>query len=608
MLQIRSTQMRLTCYFLLVLLPLVVVSLFAIRQSQHALEMQAGERSGNALKSSIEYLDLTLQGIEDISAMVATDENLLGLLSRTESQLSPQLIYDFQNVVKQIAHVNSQNQVIAEISILHSPSGMMISSKSGGRRMENFETQDWYREVVEARGRNVLFVPDRTEYDSYRSPDPIFNTQNITFMRVMDLYGGYSSRNILAITISKNMLLGLVGHLSDSDNTDLSLFTGNGVWIAGTSGKVKALPQWDAGESDLMIQQPAGGKEKMLYIRAQSPYSKWLFLMSQPEKELRRETEPIRKFTFVIMGVSIVLALLFSWILYSRISSPLALISKGMKQFQMGNLDVRLRKLREDEFGYLVDSFNRMTEQHQQFIRETVEQELRLANAELKYLQSQINPHFLYNTLNSVYLMAKDYDAQDIEEMVINLSRFYRLSLSKGVETFSVKETMEHLMYYIRIQQIRFVDRFQVEIDMSEDSQPVQIQKLLLQPLVENAILHGLEKKKDSGLLSIRTELVKQPSGTFLSVLIRDNGPGIEPEKLAYMRAELDKLQQKDLYLNAEKYTSAAQLFGLRNVKARLKLIYGKLAELRIDSDGQHGTDVLVLIPFHDAKKGDTGV
>jgi two-component system sensor histidine kinase YesM len=596
--QIRSTQLRLTCYFLLILLPLVAVSLFAIYRSQNALEHQAGERSGNALASSIEYLDLTLQGIEDISAMLATDENIMSLLSNPAAELSPQLIYDFQNVVKQIANVNSQNHVIAEISIFHSPSGMMLSSKSGGRRIEQLEQQAWYQEVVEARGRNVMLMPEQNLYDSYRNLDPIFNTKSITFLRLMDLYGRYSSRNILAITISKDTLLDLARHLSDSKNTDLSLFTDSGVWITGTSGKVPAMPEWDSATGDMMIQQPPGGTEKMLYIRAQAPYSQWMLLMSQPEKELRKETEQLRRFIFVIICVSIILALLFSWILYSRISSPLALISKGMKQFQMGNLDVRLRKLREDEFGYLVDSFNRMAQQHQQFIQDTLEHELRLANAELKYLQSQINPHFLYNTLNSIYLMAKSYDASDIEEMVMNLSRFYRLSLSKGVETFSVKETMDHLMYYIRIQQIRFVDRFTVEMEMSEASQPVQIQKLLLQPLVENAILHGLEKRKDSGVLLIKTELLEQHARRYLSVLIADNGPGIEQEKLAYMNEELEKLQRKDLYLNAEKYTASSQLFGLRNVKARLKLIYGQRAELQIDSDGKQGTSVLVLIPL----------
>ena len=127
-----------------------------------------------------------------------------------------------------------------------------------------------------------------------------------------------------------------------------------------------------------------------------------------------------------------------------------------MRQLRLGNLNTKLVNNRQDELGYLTDAFNQTAEQQRHLIHDIYEQQLRLTKTELKFLQSQINPHFLYNTLDSIYWAAKNYEAEEISEMVLNLSRFFRLSLSKGRETFTIEETFAHLNYYIRVQQLRF--------------------------------------------------------------------------------------------------------------------------------------------------------
>src|SRR5690606_2058525 len=132
--------------------------------------------------------------------------------------------------------------------------------------------------------------------------------------------------------------------------------------------------------------------------------------------------------------------------------------------------------------------------EQRQLIEERFEKQLRLIKAEFRLLQSQINPHFLYNTLDSIYSAAEEHEIQEISDMVLHLSAFFRISLGKGQETFTLTETVDHLMHYIRVQQIRFMDDFAVQIHMAEDTKSFPLLKFLLQPVVENAIVHGLQK------------------------------------------------------------------------------------------------------------------
>lgn len=607
MAKVKSIQIRLTLYFLLILLPLVCISLFVNYKLGDILEKQVGERSGNALVSSMEYVDLILQSIEETSAQIATDDNILKLLNHNESELSPQMLIDFQALVKQVTNVNSLNHSIAEIAILHSASGMMISSQFGGRKWNEFQNEDWYKQTIEANGKTVIYIPERDRFDASGNLDPIFNTQSVTYIRLMDLYGRQSSKNVLAITVRKETLLTFAKNLPTSGGTDISLFTGEGRWLAGTTGKVQIMPQWKDDAANTMEGELQGTDQIQFFIRARSAYSNWHFVMSQPENELKREMLPVRTYTIVIIVISCILALIISWAVYSWITSPLSIISQGMKQVQMGNLEVRLNKKRDDEFGFVVESFNTMVKQQKQFIRDTFEQQLRIAKTELKFIQSQINPHFLYNTLNSIYQMAKNYDANDIRDMTLNLSKFFRLSLNKGVDRFTMQETVEHLMYYIRIQQIRFGDRLHVRLELSEDTLLIPIQKLLLQPLVENAILHGLEKTAKPGELLL-TACLEQHSDlrSMLKITISDNGVGMSQEQLSYIRAELGKLDEESMVTQSESFTSSPELFGLRNVKARLNMVYGKTAELRLDSEENAGTSVTILIPVdQEGNQGD---
>lgn len=256
-------------------------------------------------------------------------------------------------------------------------------------------------------------------------------------------------------------------------------------------------------------------------FRIKSNISKWSLIMVQPEAEIYKETKQLRIFTLFIIVASALFALFIAAIFYTSLSLPLKKLLQGMMQIQIGNLNVRFTETRRDEFGYLMNAFNQMAAKQQYLIENIYEQNLRVAKTELKFLQSQINPHFLYNTLDSIYWMAKNYDANEISEMVINLSKFFRLSLDKGLETIALAETFEHLHYYIRVQQLRFMDKFEVQFALPDTCREIRILRLLVQPLVENAIIHGLEKSNGVAFCEFPPRWIRHPAGSIFLITVK---------------------------------------------------------------------------------------
>ncbi|SEG43351.1 sensor histidine kinase [Paenibacillus sp. UNC499MF] len=577
----RNIQVRLTCYFLLILLPLVLVSLFANERSQQILVEQAAERSRLALNSAMDYIDLTLQSVEELSTLISTDAELIGALSRNGEELTPRSVVDFSQMMKQLANMNSINHIASQISIYHYPSGRMFSTNYGISGLDKSQ-QDFMHDMTLKNGTGILYMlPGQIIYGSSTFGD-LMKSDSVTLVRSMDLYNPQREQNVMLITLNKTRLLNLIKPLLPSPQTKIYLTNADNNLIAGIGKEGETRDKYLPSEPDV------------LSVSITSATSKWKLTMTQPKSELYSKTEQVTLYMYGIITISILLALWISWIVYTGIASPLQKLSHGIKRLGSGKLNIQLENKRRDEFGYLTEAFNQMAQQQKHLIEDHYEQELRLAKTELKFLQSQINPHFLYNTLDSIYWTAKNYEADEISEMVLNLSRFFRLSLNKGREVFSVEESFSHLHYYIRIQQIRFLENFEAEYRMEEETKGIPLLKLLLQPLVENAILHGMDGKEHGGRLVVSSRLEEG----FLVLEVRDNGSGIPQERLAYIQEELGRLHRRKGKLYSLDEEGVDDLFGLRNVVSRIKLYYGVSAELSIDSAEGGGTRTALRLPL----------
>ncbi|WP_054955506.1 sensor histidine kinase [Paenibacillus dakarensis] len=575
----QNIQTRLTGYFLLILLPLVIISLFAVERSRDILYEQAVQRTEMALASALNHFDLALQNVEEISTLIAADPGLNELLNKNSSSFSTSSIVDFSKILEQLSNSVSVNRFVSQISIYHQGSNMFISTNFGGRKLRSEPQQAWLVDSARRNGTGISYVMADSPIGDGLTFGKMTGTDSISLIRSMDLYNSERQSNLLIVSLNKSKLLNVLKTLQPAGTSRVSLMNEKGEVIIETGG----------------YENDGGVMKDEMEVTLDSDYSSWRLALVQPKKELYEETDQLRLFTFAIIGLSIVLAIVISWVVYSGIASPVLKLTKGMRRLSHGEMNVYIDTKKQDEFGFLIQSFNRMVSIQKHLIEDHYEQQLRLTTTELKFLQSQINPHFLYNTLDSIYWTAKNYEAEEISEMVMNLSKFFRLSLNKGREVFSIEESIMHLHYYIRIQQLRFLDNFTVEYQLEEESKKVKILKLLLQPIVENAIIHGMEGKSSGGCLIISSRIEGEK---FVHIRVQDNGPGIEAERLQYIRQELSLMGARNVPSLAKEEENIKDLFGLRNVFMRMRLYYGNESDMTIESAVGAGTTVNISIPL----------
>ncbi len=259
--------------------------------------------------------------------------------------------------------------------------------------------------------------------------------------------------------------------------------------------------------------------------------------------------------------------------------TPVVKLSKEAKNFKKENFKMPICTDSNDEIGTLNQNLTLMVEYIQDLILTQYENKLKRREIELKYMQSQINPHFLYNTLDSIRWMAVMEDKQEIAEQVEALSDIFRHALSGGKEMVTVKKEIEHLKNYILIQKNRFGDRLQVDIQVQDSTQECWVLKLILQPLVENAIVHGLEKKMEGGTVYVS---VKR-DGNRLYYQVEDDGVGTD-----------EQLINSYLHEDGEEHN----VFALKNIDERIKLKYGADYGLSFHSTVGVGTRVEICLPF----------
>lgn len=290
-------------------------------------------------------------------------------------------------------------------------------------------------------------------------------------------------------------------------------------------------------------------------------------------------------------AIMIVAALLFSmaaaWRISQSIYTPIKRLHDVTTTIARHDLEVLVTSDNSDEITELVWSFNGMVGRIRELLAAKIKEQENLKKAELRALQAQINPHFLYNTLDTIIWMSESKRTAQVVDLVQALSRFFRITLSKGKDWISLHEEIEHVASYLTIQKMRYHDILDYTIDVPEALLGGQMLKLTLQPLVENALYHGIKNKRSGGKISVRAHQVE---GEQFAIEVEDNGIGIPPEKLEQLCALLDG-----------ENSASRTGYGLNNVNQRIKLYYGQEYGLRITSTYLGGTRVSLLLPMQTA-------
>lgn len=288
-----------------------------------------------------------------------------------------------------------------------------------------------------------------------------------------------------------------------------------------------------------------------------------------------------------IVGIGLfilLIAIMLATIISKRVTTPIGVLEKSMKELEDGNFDIVSKideKHSQVEIVRLNKNFNNMIARIKRLMDKVVEEQTAQRKSELKALQNQINPHFLYNTLDSIVFMAESGQMDEVRTMVVALAKFFRISISKGKTIITVKEELEHVKNYMIIESIRYKDTFTFHIDLEEGCEDYLAMKLMLQPFVENSIYHGLKNLEDEGIIDIKV----YKEDDFLYYVVKDNGYGMRQSKID----ELYERMRNDDVTNS---------VGIKNVYQRLKLYFGDKADIIIESELDEYTKFIIKTPI----------
>jgi two-component system sensor histidine kinase YesM len=301
------------------------------------------------------------------------------------------------------------------------------------------------------------------------------------------------------------------------------------------------------------------------------------------KSQVNKEMIVVRNWIIGITAALIVAAMAITYGIILRFSKKVKIIVKSMKRLQEGDLSTRIHLNREDELQLIANNFNYMCERLELYINKVYISEITQKNAELVALQSQINPHFLYNTLEAIRMRAISQGAKDVGQMIYILSTLFRTMIKKSM-VVTIADEIEYCNLYLELFQIRHKDKLQIESRISPVAMNCSIVKLLIQPIIENYIVHGFRPERFDNL--IRIEVTE--AGENIQIVISDNGNGIIPSKLV----ELQQTLQVSMRMDAPPSS-----LGICNVNERIKLYYGAEYGLTITSKIDEGTTVIMNIP-----------
>ncbi|SFI76612.1 two-component system, sensor histidine kinase YesM [Paenibacillus sp. UNC496MF] len=335
------------------------------------------------------------------------------------------------------------------------------------------------------------------------------------------------------------------------------------------------------GAAENQLQSVSWKGTSYLLVSNHSPRLDMSLLMYVPEAKVNASLEVYRFWFYVLSVVSVILVLLFSYSIYLIIHQPLKRLVRSFRRIEQGQFNLEVHYPLQDEFGYLYGQFNGMVRRLDVLVHEVYEQQYRARLAELRHLQSQINPHFLYNSYFILYRMAKQKDHDNVVYFTKHLGEYFQYITRDGSDEVPLRSEVQHARTYAEIQSIRFSERITVDFDeVPEAIREFPVPRLIVQPIIENAYNHGLENKRRDGLIAVRF----RERESAIDIIIEDNGDDLNEEKLRTMQAGLlDKAEPSE-------HT------GMLNVHRRIIIRYGG-GGLTLELGADRGLKVTMTIP-----------
>lgn len=576
-------------FILLITLPFLVQGYVAYHDFSSVIKRKTANYTLQIADQINKHLETTFTEMQRLSLMPLYDQEVVSILKGYREEKSD-MLPSVRNMEKMSSYINGMMFNRSEVKAIHiiTNSGIGFSNLDPSviRLPDRFREDKWYRKVIEADGSGVLIAKHKPPYGSGASGEEV-----VSFARLLREPYTNAALGIIKMDLKMNMFNQILSNLNVEEYGKIVVMNREReTFFEDLKGPaMELIPPLDFSVNPAAEPLEIGAASYYAFMD-QSLSTGLQVISIVPVDTILKESREMRSYILWIGITCLIaacgLAMFFSY----RLSSPLVELRRKMFRVQLGNFKESLPTAESyDEIGQLNYSFNRMVEEINRLINEVYVTGLREKEAELAALLSRINPHFIYNTLESINAMAIRGGNDDVSDMVTSLGTLLRYSIDTYDRMLPLDMELESIRSYIRIQQLRYGDRLRVVYDIDDTAGSMHVPKLLLQPLVENAIYHGIGDGRGTIWITIaRFE-------RELLLIVRDDGRGLDEQKIG----ELKRSMAMNPLLDSRNGSGMA----LVNIYQRIRLLYDDKADLEIDGSPGEGASFTITIPIREREE-----
>lgn len=597
-------------FFTLIILPLFLLGVLAYYFVSDTIEKKYSQQAEITLRALSQNVDFIFREMDKVTDSTIASTAVQDVLNSPD--------YSGRDDVDAINYLalNETQRNFRELLVNHpSVSYAFMYTLDGGRIVRiyskesfapmpfaEFREQPMYGEVLERGGLPKWVGP--YEYPELTGFDPVF-----TQIRVVKDIGTLRDKGILLVQIKNSAIESVFRYFSykqDEYDTQYFMVNRNGLVLYDSSGTRNGATLAELADGIVSAGETYGSAR--LYFRGVDSVvsgirladEEWQLLSVTSWSSLSKEITLYLRWIAGIMLVSLLSALLFIMLFVNRIAKTIIRIVRFMRFVERGDLDRRVDESGDDELSLLSRGLNSLIARVNELLGRVKQEQEQKTKAEMRVLQAQIKPHFLFNTLESINALAVQNEGRKVSQMVLRLANMLRISFQES-EEIPIRQEIEHLKSYLEIQRYRFADVFEYEIEASEELMDCYIQKLTLQPLVENCVQHAFDGAMRQG--HIRVRLSPGASGETVAIEVEDDGVGMSNETLSrfqYLASEDEAAASAEEAPNPER-----RGLGVRSVADRIRIQYGRRYGLFVCSAPGEGTIIKCTIPKYGRGEAD---
>jgi two-component system sensor histidine kinase YesM len=575
----------------LIINTILIISLIVINKYSKSVEENTSIYSYQIIDQVIKNIDFYIKEVENVSAITNYNYYIQKYLKNKNQSGELDRTNNINQSIALLRDIGNLRQDVMSTFIIGND-GSVLSNKDNIQidKNYNFINQEWFISAKENKDTAIIVNPHKQNY-IMGSDDWV-----ISLSRCIRSYDDDSPIGVLLIDLDLNVLDDICSNVKPGKNGYIFLIDSNGnVVYHPDYSYIYSLMNASSifSREDNFIPSVLESKEGSFIRNINSekqhitfkPYNAagWTIISITPYDDMLKEINNMKQFLIFVGLVCLLCIFAMSILIASMITKPIKKLELLMEEAEKGNLEVSLDFKSEDEIGKLSYRFNIMINKIKALMDQVVKEQEAKRKSELKALQAQINPHFLYNTLDSIIWMA-EVNSSDVILMTDALAKLFRISLSKGQEIIPVKHEIEHVRNYLIIQSMRYTNKFDYKINVDREVLNYNTLKLILQPLVENSIYHGIKTKRQKGFIEINAKLIEDK----ILFEVIDDGIGMEQSKCEEILSKYDNSPN----------TNGFNGVGTRNVNERIKLYYGQEYGLKFTSKPGVGTKVQIFLPI----------